>query len=311
MPCHKCKQQGHYASECDSQEERRREEEQQAATEPASGSEDMFESGEEQRQQDEDNDYADATLQEGDGDAGVASRGQTIPSTIGSSMDGVSCKVGCSTEGTPEESAMDYGQWHDAATDNKHRYRKGNDYDQVHGQWQRECAPESIERGNVSVTEEGDFVDSEEEEPEDSDEDVMQTEGDPDDEPEKEADTLVERSQGQGLLIDIALENTLDDVWPEWSASGEETSGEQASQVTNPTDETLSTGSLGDKQGGDEEGDGEESESWIADMLFENVSEKERDNQPQMEQKAEEATKKRKAALQAEVKKKKDQRRNK
>ncbi|CAL8306463.1 unnamed protein product [Lota lota] len=264
--------------------ERRREEEQQAATEPASGSEDMFESGEEQRQQDEDNDYADATLQEGDGDAGVASRGQTIPSTIGSSMDGVSCKVGCSTEGTPEESAM--------------------------GHYARECIPESIERVNISITEEGDVVDSEEEESEESDEDVMQTEGDPEDELEKEEDTLVNQSQGQGVLIDITLGSTLDDVWPEWSASGEGTSGEQASQVTKQADEAFSTGSLGDKQRGDEEGDGEESESWITDMLLDNVSEKERDKRPQMERKAEEATKKRKAALQAEAKKKKkDQRR--
>ncbi|CAL8238196.1 unnamed protein product [Lota lota] len=46
-----------------------------------------------------------------------------------------------------------------------------------------------MERENVRVAEEGNIVDSEEEEPEDSAEDVMQTERDPDDAPEEEAET--------------------------------------------------------------------------------------------------------------------------
>ncbi|CAL8238711.1 unnamed protein product, partial [Lota lota] len=102
--CHKCKRQGHYARECDSQEGRRRGEEQKTVNEPASGSEDMFGSEEEQRQQDEDSDYENATIQERDDR--VANRGQAIPPTIGSSMDGVSWGMGCSTRGMPEESAV-------------------------------------------------------------------------------------------------------------------------------------------------------------------------------------------------------------
>ncbi|CAL8326699.1 unnamed protein product [Boreogadus saida] len=122
----------------------------------------------------------------------------------------------------------------------------------------------------------------------------MQTEGDPGGVPESRAETKVQ-NQRRHLLSDVAAGDVLETMWQEESRSGEESSGEKAPpRETTPAD---GTGSVGVKQHGD--GNLDERETVMDFMIIEDISETESVSRPQKERKAEETTKKRKAALQA------------
>ncbi|CAL8266844.1 unnamed protein product [Boreogadus saida] len=80
----------------------------------------------------------------------------------------------------------------------------------VVGHYARECVPEAAEGEDVGVAEEVNSTDSEEEEPEDSDYDDMQTDGDPGGVPESRVETKVQ-NQRRHPLSDVAAGGEL--VW--------------------------------------------------------------------------------------------------